>query len=542
MPQFLPVALAAFCAVLAGCGDNRPPLVQAEQAFAEGHYSETRVHLANAIDAAPDDPEVRILLARAALAQGDGLLAETAIDRAIALAPERADALAPYLAHAHVLQGDPEAALTALGEHFGESYHRRIRAQALLQTDEAEQAWMVIEAGLEDDRDDSNLLALAGQYRLATGNIVDAVTYGARSLESASPSVEAYLLNGRIASIRGDLDTALGHYEAGLERYPEHLQLHIATAAIYADRGDRGALHRAIAYIETTHPGHPAALFIVARNALDRGELDRVRELAPALERQARNTPPLQLLLGEMEVQLGNNERGIRWLSAFRRFNPYHAKASFLLAHALLDRGNLQQAYTVIAEAAGRANASDQAVALAARLARQNGADDAGRLARRAAAPSLATVSEQLQAAQQSMRANDWVDAADRYQALLDTGYADHPMVLNNAAMASLRADRPENAVRLAEQAHALAPDDPSILDTMGWVRLETGGNRSTALALLQRAAHLDPGNAQIRWHLAQALAVNGRRAEARAMAATLLPIVSDEQRLQIQAFREALA
>ncbi|QLC23114.1 tetratricopeptide repeat protein [Parasphingopyxis sp. CP4] len=542
MPRHLPIALAAIPVLLAGCGDTGPPLEQAEAAFAQGHYSDTRVHLANAIDATPNDPEVRILLGRAALAQGDGLLAETAIERAIDLAPERGHTLAAYLAHAHVLQGDPETALAILGEQSGDIYSLRIRAQALLQSDEADQAWTVIETGLASDGDDSDMLALAGQYRLATGNIAHAVIYGMRSLESDAPGVEAYLLNGRIASIRGDLDTALSHYESGLERYPEHLQLHIAAAAIYADRGDTDALNRSITQIETTQPGHPAAIFILARNAMDRGDLERVRELAPALERRTRNAPPIQLLLGEMEIQLGNNELGIRWLTDFRRFNPYHAKASFLLAHALLGSGEPQRAYAVISEAAGRANASPQAVALAARLARQIGSLDADRLARRASAPSLAAVSRQLEAAQQAMVDNDWDAAANHYARLLDSGYEDHPTILNNAAMASLRAERPEQALRFAEQAHALLPDDPSIVDTLGWVRLETGGSRAAALSLLQRAAQLDPGNAQIRWHLAQALAVNGRRADARAVAASLLPIVSDEQRTQIEAFREALA
>lgn len=542
MPRHLPIALAAIPVLLAGCGDSGPPLLQAEAAFAQGHYAETRVHLANAIDATPNDPDVRILLGRAALAQGDGLLAETAIERAIDLAPERADTLAAYLAHAHVLQGDPETALAILGEGSGDAYSRRIRAQALLQSDEADLAWTAIEAGLAGDGNDSDLLALAGQYKLATGNIADAVTYGVRSLEGDASSVEAFLLNGRIASIRGDLDTALSHYETGLERYPEHLQLHIAAAAIYADRGDTDALNRSIAHIETSQPGHPAAIFIVARNAMDSGDLERVRELAPALESRARNAPPIQLLLGEMEIQLGNNELGIRWLTDFRRFNPYHSKAGFLLAHALLDSGEPRRAYAVISQAAGRANASPQAAALAARLARQIGSPDADRLARRASAPGLAAVSRQLEAAQQAMADNDWEAAADLYARLLSNGYEGHPTILNNAAMTSLRAERPAQALRFAEQAHALLPDDPSILDTLGWVRLETGGDRGAALTVLQRAAQLDPGNAQIRWHLAQALAVNGYRADARAMAASLLPIVSDEQRTQIEAFREALA
>ncbi|WP_299323011.1 tetratricopeptide repeat protein [Parasphingopyxis sp.] len=543
MPWHLIVALTAVMAMLASCGvDNRPPAERAEAAFANGHYAEARVHLANAIDAAPNDPDLRIFLGRAALAQGDGVVAETAFERALELDSDRADELAPYLAHAHLLQGEADAALARLGEAGGSTlYAQRIRAQAHLQKGEADAAWDIIETALSAAGDDPDLLALAGQYRLSTGNIADAEHYARRSLASDTPSVESYLLMGRIASIRGDLQGALGHYAAGVERFPEHVQLHIARAAIHADRGEADEMDVAMAQIERIAPGHPAAIFIAAKDALNRGELDRARELAPALEEAARDAPPLQLLLGELAIRLGNNEQGIRWLTEFRRFDPYHSKAAFLLAHALMDTGSARQAHAAIATAAGRATASPQVVALAARLADELSHESAEMLARRAAAPDLAEAADGLRAAQQAMTQNDWPAAARHYGALIQRGYGDHPLILNNAAMANLRAERGETALELAERAHALVPDDPSVLDTLGWVTLETGGNRSEALTMLRRAARLDPGNAQIRWHLAQALAINGQREDARRLAGTLLALISGEQREQIEAFREGL-
>ena len=73
--------------------------------------------------------------------------------------------------------------------------------------------------------------------------------------------------------------------------------------------------------------------------------------------------------------------------------------------------------------------------------------------------------------------------------------------------------------VRLAEahklitQALALAPQDPFILDSMGWV-LFRQGNREEALRFLRRAYAVRP-DAEIAAHLAEVLWMKGDRLEA---------------------------
>lgn len=528
---------------LTACGiDNRPAAERADEAFAQGHYLDARIHLANAIDANPESVEMQLLLGRTAIAQGDGQMARMALERAAVLAPDRSDEIAPMLAHALLLAGESEEALALLDdEDEGDPYRIRIRAQALLLNGDTGQSWQTIEAGLAASPEDADLLALAGQYRLSSGNLSDAETYAARSLESPEPSVESYLLAGRIASIRGDLETAINHYNAATEDFPDHVGAYIALAAIHADRDETNAMDRAMARIERISPGHPAAIFIAAKDALNRGDLGRARELGQGFASGARNNPPLALFLGELEIRLGNREQGIRWLREYRRHDPYHSKASFLLAHALIDSGQTNDAYAVIAQPASRATASRQSIALAAHLARQLGEDDADRLARRAAMPDLAEAADTLREAQTAMAGNDWEAAATAYGRLIANGYENHALVLNNAALASFRSEQNEIALNFAERAYELVADDPSVLDTLGWIRLETGGDRTEALVMLRRAAQLDPGNAQIRWHLAQVLAVNGQRSEARTIAASLLPLVSEAQRERIEAFQDTM-
>ncbi|MEO8118240.1 MAG: tetratricopeptide repeat protein, partial [Rhodoferax sp.] len=86
---------------------------------------------------------------------------------------------------------------------------------------------------------------------------------------------------------------------------------------------------------------------------------------------------------------------------------------------------------------------------------------------------------------------------------------------LNNLANVLLRLKEP-SALAIAEQAVAKSPSSASTLDTLGWVLFNQGGQSDRALQLLRDARLREPGNPEIRVHLATVLAQAGRRAEAR--------------------------
>jgi predicted Zn-dependent protease len=87
-------------------------------------------------------------------------------------------------------------------------------------------------------------------------------------------------------------------------------------------------------------------------------------------------------------------------------------------------------------------------------------------------------------------------------------------VALNNLAW--LYAQRQDARARdLAARAHALAPGDPNVADTYGWI-LARSGETARGIALLRRAAAAAPDSGQIRYHLAAALAGIGEREEAR--------------------------
>jgi putative PEP-CTERM system TPR-repeat lipoprotein len=110
-------------------------------------------------------------------------------------------------------------------------------------------------------------------------------------------------------------------------------------------------------------------------------------------------------------------------------------------------------------------------------------------------------------------RLGRYTAARQSYEALLKL-VPDDPQALNNLANVLLRLKDP-TAQKVAEQALARSASSPHALDTAGWAAHQAG-QPDRALQLLRDARLRDPGNAEIRYHLAAALAATGRRAEAR--------------------------
>jgi Flp pilus assembly protein TadD len=85
---------------------------------------------------------------------------------------------------------------------------------------------------------------------------------------------------------------------------------------------------------------------------------------------------------------------------------------------------------------------------------------------------------------------------------------------LNNLANVLLRLKDP-SAVTVAEKAMAKAPSNANAIDTLGWALFQNG-QVDRALQLLRDARLREPGNPDIRYHLAAVLAQSGRKTEAR--------------------------
>jgi len=112
-------------------------------------------------------------------------------------------------------------------------------------------------------------------------------------------------------------------------------------------------------------------------------------------------------------------------------------------------------------------------------------------------------------------QANRWPEAkAALAQAL--AAQPDQPLLLNFLGYAKLEhGEDMDGAEAMIRKASELAPDNASITDSLGWAQFKRG-KVDEAIATLQNAAEKEPDQAEIQEHLGDALYKSGRRYEAR--------------------------
>jgi tetratricopeptide (TPR) repeat protein len=112
-------------------------------------------------------------------------------------------------------------------------------------------------------------------------------------------------------------------------------------------------------------------------------------------------------------------------------------------------------------------------------------------------------------------KANRWDDVKRSLHAALEIA-PDQPLILNYLGYAKLeRGEDLDAAEALIRKASELSPDDASIVDSLGWAQFKRG-KVDAAIDTLQLAATKDPTQAEIHEHLGDALFTSGRRVEAR--------------------------
>ncbi len=111
--------------------------------------------------------------------------------------------------------------------------------------------------------------------------------------------------------------------------------------------------------------------------------------------------------------------------------------------------------------------------------------------------------------------ANRWDEAKQELAVAMQLS-PDNPLLLNFLGYGQLeRGENLDGAEAMVRKASALRPDDASITDSLGWAQYKRG-KTDEAIATLQRAAEGDPAQSEIQEHLGDALYTAGRRIEAR--------------------------
>jgi tetratricopeptide (TPR) repeat protein len=291
----------------------------------------------------------------------------------------------------------------------------------------------------------------------------------------------------------------------------------IAVIAKIADRVAAGGV--AIEAVPDAVAGLSEAMFDVA-SALQRDRGSETALLYGRLAVHLRTEFPLaSLLVGEILDDRGRHSEAIEIYDRIPSSSPYHGMARLRAASGLVDLGRTEDAMAVLREQT-KARAEDPGPPT--RL---------GDILRREKrwVESVSAYDKAVQRHEAEGR-RDWsifytrgiaLERAklwDRAEADFLTALElkpDQPYVLNYLGYSWVEQGiNLSRAEKMIERAVKLRPDDGYIIDSLGWVLYRTG-RYDAAVAQLERAVELKPSDATINNHLGDAYWRVGRKAEA---------------------------
>lgn len=325
---------------------------------------------------------------------------------------------------------------------------------------------------------------------------------------------------------RGDRDGAIRHYEQALSATDAaRLYPRLQAARLHLLAGNPARTEALLEDLARPVDAPSLALDYLARAKVGLDKLDQGKALFDRLIARSENVRPVlaRARLAVAEQNLAEAEAVLE--KAATRF-PDDPALLLEQGRVLGAMGRYDRALAAFARGLSAAP-QDPALLRAASLAAARLGQDAAALGHARAAAGLpgATPDDRIRLASLLERTDGRAEAAALYREVL----ADDPrnwLALNNLAHL-LTETAPDEAVSLAERAVALAPDVPTLRDTLGWAQLKAGrldgaartfeamrtdapeaalpayrlglvrleqGKASEARSLLQQALALDPG------------------------------------------------
>jgi tetratricopeptide (TPR) repeat protein len=534
------LVIVAVTSVLLGCASHGPapqatPLTGAAQydrARSEAIYT---LLLADAAAQRGDHAQAVEKYIAAAEQAGDAGLARRAVQAALygqdttaaiaaaeawqRIEPGSVDA-AQLLTGLELQQGNPDKAREHLRrlldlKHFSTRQDYLGLVRLLNQNVPPETLLGVLDALLEARPDDAEALFAYALAAMGLGQAQRADAPSARLVELQPQQAEALLLRAQVLLQTGRAPDAAELLRAFLRREPRHTQARLTLARVLMENEDYPAARREFEAVLGYEPGNGDARLAAALLAGQMGDVRTARAQLLKLAGDAKQADRANFYLGKLAEDAGQPREAI---ARYARVTAGEHRADALLRRAslLAEQGDVAGAVALL-DAAG----SDA---------------DENRLR------FLLAQSDLLLAANQPLKA----------EALINEALAHDPDSMDLLFARSLVLDKlnrrtemerdlkrileldPKNANALNAWGYALAdrnerldeahdlikraleqsPDNPYILDSLGWV-LYRKGDLAGAEAHLRRALGLLP-DAEVYAHLAEVLHAQGRTAEAR--------------------------
>ncbi len=437
----------------------------------------------------PDNPMSHNLMAAAHIGKKDVPAARRSLEKALELQPSYTPAAA-NLAQLDLQSGDKKAARRRFEEIISRD-PKNVQAHMALaalgpRIDASPQevkAWL--EGATKASPDAIQPLVMLARFYFQMNEPAKALGVVEQALVNAPENPEVLELAGQVQLAAGEKNRALATFTkwVSIQSQSPMAFYRLATAQLaVADVGGAvGLLRRAIAL----RPDFAEAQVLLAETEARQGRIDEALKLAGRLQLQRSKSPIGWVVEGD--VRMLGKEYG----AAAKAYEKAHAlgrtSATAMKLHAALEQD-------------GRAGEGE--ARLREWLKHQPG-----------------DVAVRMYLGEAYLRSANYRKAIEEYEYLSKS--AETLVVLNNLAWCYQQVND-RRAAETAEKALQLKPDNPAVMDTLGWILVQTG-DVQRGLQLLKKASSLVPKAPEIRFHLAQGLLKAGDKASARAELERLL-------------------
>ena len=303
--------------LIGGCGQGsfspEQRLDRAEAALEKGELRTAIIELKNALQAAPDDREARLLLGEVYARFGDGASAEKELRRARELGASELD-IQPWLARALLLQGEFEALddmeIPASAPTEARAQMLWVKAQALLARGYADAAEGLVQESLQLQPASAPAMFVMAGIQFHHQDEAQARDWIAKALAADA----AY---GPAWSLLGDLERSLGNLEAAEQAYTRAME----DPSVQ----DVNRMSRALVLTET-------------------GEFERAQEDIALLRKRIKENPRIDYAEGLLHYRKQEYDEAARFAEAALGADPTFATALFLAGASQLALGNVASA------------------------------------------------------------------------------------------------------------------------------------------------------------------------------------------------------
>ncbi len=473
-----------------------------EKAKAEneaGNYPAAIVHLRTAVQKAPDLPEAHYLLGVTLLKAGDSAGAERELRFALEFG-HPADSIEVPLARAMLLQGRHEAVVREFGRQASESGASAellaVIGLAHLRGDRTHLAREHFSRALALDPGQAEALLGMAQLALRAKDVAQAESLIAQVLAREPGNIDALVMRAELKRSAGDEAGARAAYASILQRYPENVYALVSLASLDMADNRLDAARERLATAVRLDPRHPTAAYLYALLQFRQGKVAEARKWVQRAIEGAPTHLPSVLLAASIDYAQGRQadaQRALRWVL---QRNPYHLPARRLYGASLLQTGQPRSALEMLEPMQQVAPENPALLSLLGQAYMQLG--------------NYRKAADALQAARNYARKAGGqgeqgpalgAEAAALEQALNLVPQKQNETILS--IVAHFRDGDLAQAEQLANEALAIAPNDPKLLNLRGAI-LIAKKDRVGAQRDLERALAIDPDYVPAAANLAQ--------------------------------------